>query len=212
MKLTFQARTFSALRTFATRTFAGGTPAVFYHAVRIGETTEVTVTTSLANVCWYCWYVDGAFVGKTTGPRKSFHVPAGEQFRLEVIPTANADFDPIANAPLGFPTRRTLWWTRGLDADTAKYRIEQREGEGDWTSIAEIPQKTNGWDFSTTTGRLADLTEYTWRIVPVDVAGNDGTPVTIGPELIVRTPDAPNFTIEYQPETETVLFEEVVSG
>jgi hypothetical protein len=197
-----------AARWFAGRTLAGVSPAVFYSAVRIGETTEVLVATSLSEVAWYCWYVDGAYVGKTVGPTKSFQVPTGEQLRVECLPTADADFDPIANAPDGYPARRTLWWTRSLDANVAAYRVEQKASDGDWTTLAEVPPEADQWGFSVLTGRLDDLTVYTWRVTPIDAAGNEGTPITIGPETVVRTPDAPNFTAELDAETQTVEFAE----
>ncbi len=180
---------------------------ISYTAVRIGETTEVTVATSMSGVVWYCWYLDGAFVGKTTGPTKTFQLSEGEQLRLEVIPTADADFDPIANAPEGFPSRRTLFWTRSLSADVASYRVEQKKGAGGWSTIATIT-RTQAWSYSVTTGRLNDLTQYTWRIVPVDSAGNDGTAIVVGPEMIVRTPDAPDFSIAFDGEDQAVTFSE----
>lgn len=206
MKLTFRPRTFSALRTFATRTFAGGADAVFYHVVRIGETVEVTVTTTMSDVVWYFWYADGAYLGKTAGPTKTFQVPAGEQLRLDCVPTDQEDYDPLADPPEGYPSRRTLWWTRSLSADAAEYRIDQREGTDEWTTIAVVPQEIGKWDISIITGRLNDLTEYTWRIVALDAAGNESVPLTIGPERIVRRPDAPNFAVEFDTETERVTF------
>jgi hypothetical protein len=197
-----------AAQAFAARTFLAivGTQLVSYQIVRIGDTTEVTVTSSIPNVVWYCWYVDGAYVGKTAGPTKSFQVPAGEQFRLEVIPTDHADFDPIANAPDGYPSRRTLWWVRSLAIDAANYRIDQREGGGDWITIALVPHEAAKWDYSIVTDRLKDLTDYTWRIVAVDVAGNEADPMVIGPERIVHMPDAPNFAVTFDPDTQTVEF------
>jgi hypothetical protein len=184
-------------------------PLVSYSAVRIGETTEITVATGLADVAWYCWYVDGAYVGKTTGPTKTFQLAEGEQLRLEVIPTDDPDFDPIQNAPSGYPARRTLWWVRSLAVGAASYRVDQQEGAEEWETLALVPQETGKWDFSVTTDRLADLTAYTWRIVALDAAGNESNSLTIGPETIVRTPDAPNFSAAFDSDTQTVEFAEV---
>ena len=58
------------------------------------------------------------------------------------------------------------------------------------------------------TPRLDDLSTYTWRVIPVNTAGNDGTALTIGPELIVRTPDAPNIEIVFDSGTTRVTFSE----
>lgn len=210
MKFTLVSNTFRSA-TLASQTLVGDDvtsppPPVTYQLVRLGETTEVTVTTTISDVVWYCWYLDGAYVGKTSVPTRSFHVPAGEQLRLEVIPTADTYFDPIANAPDGYPASRTLWWIRSLASDVAQYRVDQREAAGDWTTLAVMPDEADRWEFFLTTGRLQDLTEYTWRIVALDAAGNESTATVIGPERIVRTPDAPNFTAEYDPETELVAF------
>jgi hypothetical protein len=51
------------------------------------------------------------------------------------------------------------------------------------------------WSYSWATGRLTDLTQYAWRIVPVDGDGNDGTPLALPLETIVRVPDAPSFGV-----------------
>jgi hypothetical protein len=210
MLRTFAAWTFRAW-TFRSLTLASSLPIVSYQIVRIGEISEVTVSTTLENVLAYYWYFDGCYVGKTSEPTKTFHIPTGEQFRLEVIPSTDANFDPIANAPAGYPSRRTLWWIRSLDTAAAGYRVEQREGSGDWTSLAMIPTTTEAWDYFLLTDQLKDLTEYSWRITPLDAGGLAGTPIVVGPELIVRTPDAPNFSAEFDPGTETVEFAVIIS-
>jgi len=212
MKLTFGPKTFRGLKTFAAYSLAGGSPAVFYRAVRIGEFTEVSITTSLAEAEWYHWYLDGGYVGRPAGPPKTVSVPTGDQLRVECIPTADADFDPVANAPEGYPARRTLWWTRSLDADVAYYRVEQQADGGEWSVLAEVPPEADQWGFSLLTGRLDDLKEYAWRITPIDLSGNEGVPILIGPELVVRTPNAPAFSVEFQSETQTVEFQEVANG
>ena len=195
------------------RSFAAAAPAspaatVQYRTIRIGEVTEVTVSTSMADVLSYHWYLDGAWVGKTSGPTKSFMLGESEQLRLTAVPTTDPDFDPIAHAPAGWPGRRTLWWVRSIETDVATYRVEQQAAGGAWETLAEIPQNPGQWDFSFVTDRLDDLTEYTWRITPIDAAGNEGDPITVGPENIVRTPDAPKFTIEFDEQTQTVEFTE----
>ena len=175
-------------------------------AVRIGEVTQVAVASSLPGVVWYCWYFDGAYAGKTAGPTKTFRVAAGGQFRLSVLATDQADFDPVQNAPDGFPSRWTLWWVRSLAVDAARYKIEQKEGDGDWTLLAQIAARPGQWDYTLLTERLKDLTAYTWRVTPIDAAGNEGTPLVIGPETIVRWPDAPAFTAQFNPQGRTVSF------
>jgi hypothetical protein len=209
---TFFGATWFGSRFFASPWFGGEVavvvPTVTYSVVRIGDTTEVTVTTTIPGVIWYHWYLDGSYVGKTAGPTKSFQVPAGDQLRVECVPTASEEFDVVANAPDGFPARRTLWWVRSLSTTVATYRVDQRIAAGDWITIAIAPHDAGKWEYSILTDRLDDLTEYTWRIVPVDLLGNDGTPITIGPETVVRWPDAPNFAAAFDPVASQVTFSE----
>jgi hypothetical protein len=190
----------------ATAALAGGFTALTYSVVRIGDAVEVTVLNAWEGTLWYHWYLDGQWMGRTDEPLRVFQVPAGEQLRLEAIPTDQADFDPIQNAPTGFPARQTVWWTRSIDADSAACRVQQREGDGDWQTIAEVPQTAGQWDFSIITDRLKDLTQYTWRVVPLDAAGNEGQTQIVGPETLVRYPDAPRFAAQFNPETRTVQF------
>jgi hypothetical protein len=186
--------------------------ALTYLVVRIGDVVEVTVLGAGVGTLWYHWYLDGCWMGRTTEPTRTFQVPAGEQLRLEVIPTDQADFDPVQNAPAGYPARQTVWWIRSIDADLAGYRVQQQKAEGEWSTIAEVPQGAQ-WDFSIITDRLDDLTRYTWRVVPLDLAGNEGQPLAMriahsahGNDMMVRYPDAPNFTAAFNPETRTVSF------
>ena len=183
-----------------------------YQVVRIGQVTSITLLDPPAGTLYYHWYVDGVYVGFSSGPTRSFQLPADDQIRIVCTPTSDADFDAVANAPDGYPARKTLWWIRSLATDAARYRVEQKEGAGDYETIADLAQETGRWDFSILTGRLADLTEYTWRITPIDAAGNDGTPIVIGPDRIVRTPDAPDFAATFGPGTGTVEFADASSS
>ena len=88
------------------------------------------------------------------------------------------------------------------------YRVEQKLGAGDWETLRIVPQVADQWAYSLLTDRLDDLSSYTWRVIPVDAAGNDGTAITIGAELIVRTPDAPDFTATFDSGTTKVTFDE----
>jgi len=70
---------------------------------RIGTITLVTVTSSLSGTVYYHWYLDGSFVVTTTANTYTFNLKEGEQATLSVIDTTDADFDPIENAPDGWP-------------------------------------------------------------------------------------------------------------
>lgn len=174
--------------------------------IRIGFKTVVTAVSSLSGVVYYFWYLDGAYMGFTTSASYSFVLKPGEQSVIDVLDSNDPDFDPVTNAPAGYPARRTLVWTRSIDADVHQYRVEQRKDAGAWVELGYVYDDPAQWLFRLLSPRLDDLAEYEWRVVPMDLAGNDGTPVALGAEKIVRRPDAPNFTAELQPSTE-ILFE-----
>ena len=88
-----------------------------------------------------------------------------------------------------------------------KRRAQQKKGAGDYATIATVTHD-GSWSYSLRTGRLDDLSEYTWRITPIDAVGNEGTPETIGPELIVRRPDPPEFELTFNTPATTVTFSE----
>lgn len=175
-----------------------------YSQVRSGNVTTVTVASSLTGTVYFNWYVDGAFVGTTTTPTMSFSLEPGDQVRIDVVDTNDQDLDPVANAPAGWPARRTVWWVRSIDADVVKYRVEQRKGAGAWSTIGVVQHDALTWSYSLMSPRLDDLSTYEWRVIPIDAAGNDGTASSIGPELIVRTPDAPRFSATFNAGPTTV--------
>jgi hypothetical protein len=174
-----------------------------YSQTRFGNVTQVTATSDLVGgPVYYHWYSDGCWCGASTAPTWSAFVPDDEQARLECVDTLDPDYDPLAAPPAGWPARRTLYWVRSL-GDVDHYRVEQSQDGGAYEVLARVPAEPTRWDYTFLTGRLDDLSDYTWRIVPVDAIGNDGPPLTIGPERIVRTPDAPAAEIVWNEAEET---------
>jgi len=173
---------------------------------RVGGVTRATATSDLSGTVYFHWYLDGVCVASGTLASHCFALPVGRSARLAVIDTTDADFDPVANAPDGWPAWRSLFWVRSLDSGVDYYRIDQKLDAGDWSAVGRVAAVAGQWSYSYETGQLADLGTYTWRIVPVDAAGNDGTPTEIGPEKIVRTPDAPEFTATFDEGSTKVTF------
>jgi hypothetical protein len=165
--------------------------------------TEVRAASDLSGTVFYHWYSDGNYLGVTAEGKKAFFLSPGSQSRVSVVDTTDPEFDPVANNPGGFPSRKKLFWLRSFET-IAEYRIEQKIGEGSWTTLAKVPHDSKKWMHEFLTQPLKDLTVYTWRVFPVDAAGKAGDPVVIGPETIVRMPDAPKFSAVFDPETLTV--------
>lgn len=183
--------------------------AIATQTIRVsGNEVTVEVTSTLSGTVYFHWYLDGIWQGRTLSGRRMFYLDAGDQARVDVLDTNDAQFDAVANAPTQYPARRLIWWVRSLAADVDHYRVEQKKAGGSWEAVAIVSHREDRWDYSVISERLDDLTQYTWRVVPVDVAGNDGDPVTIGPEQIVRRPDAPNFEITYDSGTRKITFSE----
>lgn len=173
--------------------------------MRTRNLTEVTVVSSLSGVVYYHWYMDGAYLGYTNTPSRAFMLGSLDQSRIDILDTDDPDFDAVANAPSGFPARRTLVFVRSMDVRISSYRVEQRRATDAWIEIALINDDPARWTYEFLSPRLDDLTSYAWRVIPIDDAGNDGTAVSLGGELIVRTPDSPDFSAALQVSTH-VLF------
>lgn len=150
--------------------------------------------------------MDGAYIATTLTPIKSFRLEAGDQVRIDVLDTNAPNFDVIANAPAGYSARRSVWWVRALDADVDYYRVEEREAPGDWAVIGMVPNTISAWTFSLLSSRLTDLATCWWRVRSVDRAGNVLSALTLSAETIVRTPDAPDFTVTFDEGTTKVTF------
>jgi len=173
------------------------------------EDVTVTVTSYLRGDVYYFWYIDGAFLTRTRNNKYTFFVKEGDQFRVSVLDSNDFDFDAIANAPKGYPSRRTIFWTRCTDSDILKYNLEQNKDGAGWTDIGTVNDIPGQWSYTFVTERLTDLSTYQFRIIPVDVAGNEGTALTLDSEKIVRTPDAPDYTVTFSAVTDKVTYASV---
>lgn len=170
----------------------------------VGDVTRVFATSDLSAPVYFAWYLDGAFLALTSDGFFDFQLGTGDQARVDVLDTNDPSFDGIANAPVGWPARRSLWWVRSSETAVASYLLEQKIGSGSYSTVANVLQTPEAWALGWLSDRLEDLTSYTWRVTPYDLAGNAGTATVIGPELVVRRPDAPNFTVTFNAGPTTV--------
>jgi hypothetical protein len=146
----------------------------------------------------------------TTDPNFSIALESGETVDFVCQDTADAAYDGPANAPEGAPARRSLFWLRAFASDLDHYLIQHATGQStpaanDWVDVGTV-KHDGAWSYRWLSAVLADVTWHWFRVVPVDAAGNEGDPVTFGPEFVVRRPDAPGFAATFVPATTKVTF------
>ena len=172
------------------------------------EATIVTATSDLSGTIFYHWYMDGAFIATTEIASYAFYLLDDEQVRIDVIDTNDATFDPIANAPAGFPARRSIVWQPSLEGTARTYDVQQKLGAGAYETIGLIPHRPGTWRYRLLTPRLTDLSSYTWKVDALDAAGEVLGTEELDAETIVRTPDSPEFTVSFDEGTTKVTFTE----
>lgn len=177
-----------------------------YSQLRNGTATTVIAVSDLSGVVYIHWYVDGAYVGGGAAARRTFQIPAGDMVSIVAQDTNDETYDAIANAPEGHPARRSIWFVRASSTDVKSYRIEQQREAEDWLEIGEIAHEDDRWSYFILSPRLDDLTTYGWRVIPIDASGNDGTALDLGTELVVRTPDATDYTVTYDGGTDKMTY------
>lgn len=89
--------------------------------------TTVTAVSDLVAPVFFYWYIDGAFISQNSTGEKSFHVERGEQLRVDVVDSNDADLDPIALSPGGYPARRTLEFVKSVDTEATAYLVRMHE-------------------------------------------------------------------------------------
>ncbi len=174
---------------------------------RNGNVVTLTAVSGLSGTVYFHWYSDGVYLGKTLTGVYALLVDVDDQARIDVTDTNNAAYDPIANAPAGYPARRLLWFIRSTDSDVGSYRIEMTKDAEAAVDIGAI-QQADEWSHAFLTARLVDLSSYAFAFYPVDAAGNEGTALSLSAETLVRTPDAPDFDIAFDEGTTRVTFSE----
>jgi hypothetical protein len=178
-----------------------------YTATTLRGRCTVVVTSSLSGAIIYHWYVDGCWRCQTTVPTITIPLASGEQLEVLCSDTLDAAWDPVANAPEGHPSRRTIQWTDDPTSGVAYWIVEQKKGAGAWVSIARV-NAARRWLYSAVTGRLDDLTTYQWRVTAYDSIGNASVATETAADLVVRMPDPVYLELSYNPIPDTVTVTE----
>ncbi len=166
----------------------------------------VRVTSDLSGTIYYHFYLDGAWLGQSQYPVWTLHLEQNEQAVVECVDSNDADFDPIAGAPDGYPARKTLWWIRSGASTVNHYRVDAKRDSDAWATVAVVPHEDRRWTYSYLTDRLDDLTPYQWSVYAVDDDGHLIALALLDAETIVRTPDAPEFTVSRDDGTDLITF------
>jgi hypothetical protein len=149
-----------------------------YSTYRLSWTSNQTIN----NGNPYRIYIDGVLVSTQVGATYDIRIGSNQNPMIEVLDTTTAIPSPA------FPGYLELGWV--LDANAAQYRIDQMNNNGQWVTQATMnADSTSAWQ-EYTTPVLTDQATAQWRIVPIDAAGNAGTPVAFM-ALMVRYPDVP---------------------
>ena len=171
------------------------------------NTVKVTVASNKATAgIYYYWYAEGDFMAATRRPSFTFYVLDSGPVQVDVIDHTHPDMDTSAEAPEGFPGRRTVYWNPPQDEDVKKYRVRIRKNAGDWTTIGSIPHRDGTWNYFLVTPVLDDLADYEIDVAAVDEAGNTGSTVATASFGVVRVPDAEDYDVSYSDETNKFIF------
>lgn len=143
------------------------------------ETLILSWSSSLTDPLYYI-YRDGDLIATTYAESMTFFVAPGEFPALEVL-------DSSAAPSYASPGRKWLSWYP--DADAAYYLIEEATDEV-YAEVSRVTETGIGY-YRYLTRWLSDGYSSTWRITPIDAAGNSGTALVYTVEQ-VRHPDVPD--------------------
>ena len=141
-------------------------------------------------------YIDGILVAETGQTEYIVAIEAGESCMVEVLDDADA-------LPMQvFPGKLRLGWF--WVADTDYYRIDEYINEA-WTQRRRMPCSGGYLNFQSRF--LEDGQSHTFRIVPINTAGNEGAAKQFA-ILMVRHPDPPDVDYDYDGETGKITITE----
>lgn len=143
---------------------------------------------------------DGRQIDETFATQYVLHVGQGEAPIVEVLA------DPDAVPTFAKSSRLTLSWD--ASPNTKEYRIEKWDGFA-WVTFDRM-RETGEKSYIYRTATLADDTVYSFRVVPVGMNGNDGTPAVFRNLKMIRHPDPPNVAYAFNAGPGTVTITEVI--
>lgn len=180
--------------------------------IAFGDVVMVAITDNLqsAGLGWVDWYIDGVHLVRTSDRKLALPLDKGSQAQVTARVQRFAEEPAPDVVELGQQTGKalTIEWIRATAADTQGYIVQQATGQSTpasnaWTTIFELPHDQR-WRYRVTTPPLVSGTYYWHRVRTIDVAGNIGADLTLGPSLSGAAPDAPTVAMSFSNSTQRV--------
>lgn len=166
---------------------------------------KVAASSSLGADATLYWYADGKLIQAASFPRERiFTLQPGRSALIEILDTTASPVDAF--------TREILiqWYAV---SGAIKYFVQQWIGVGaadndlpvddaDWQTLRTVVASAEEV-YNHLTDWLDDLTEYTFRVVPVNAENIEGEGLLMT-FVVVGRPDAPDTTLAYDADTQRV--------
>lgn len=154
--------------------------------VRIGKYCwQITYSSDLPGTPTFYIYVDSVLATQTKQTTWNIALNLDESSVVEVLDNANEQPLQI------FPGKARLMWF--FVEDVNYYRVDEQINSV-WTERKRLPENDGYLQFQSRF--LEDGQSHLFRVVPVGLDGNEGTPKQFT-VLMVRRPDAPNLDLYY---------------
>ena len=159
----------------------------------------ISFSSSLEDPTFYV-YVNGKLYATTDQENIIITISPGETSENVYVEI----FDSAGETPAEvFPGRLTLHWKASSNTDY--YRIDECV-DASWVERARVYDSGEEY-FSWKTRFLEDVTEHTFRLVPLGTNGNEGGELILVC-LMVRYPDQPELELTYSDATHKVTIDE----
>lgn len=152
-------------------------------------------TSDLESPVFYLWQ-DGVFLFSTGAA--SAQVPT----QVPSSPVFSVLDDPDVAPVNVFPASVVLQWQRPVDLAVLEYLVEEFVAAA-WVERARIKAEADLWQYSFRSRALEDVTTHQFRVTPLGVNGNAGTPREYS-VFMVRNPDPPAVEYSYDPDTKEI--------
>lgn len=162
------------------------------------EAVQIKYSSDLSNPVFFI-YIDGELYDTTEAASAIIRINPGESPVISII-----DSLIPGEIPAYYPKYAALtWWYLN---GAVEYRIEEYIGSA-WVVRDTIPENGKGY-YLWKSRVLEDCVSHSFRVIPVDEKGNDGTAQEFE-ILMVRIPDEPQCEFSYSAVTGELTLENI---